>query len=263
MAQQMAEIPLERANRGHARYSFGPQLHHPEWVQLIDLPAILPIVEAIWGSPDFICSGGGGDYSAPGAKEQHLHADIRDVLNDPLGQVTLHDVPTPYIVVNFLMVEFRKINGAIRFVPGTHRTRQPVPKMEEEPARMKESILCAPAGTAVIRDVRCWHGGTANDSDEIRPMTSVGYLAPWFRLPDPESVAAARALRDPVPARPGAGPLHRAAGLIPLPRVGHSSRIGQADLLLLRSRRGAPEAAGRSAVRRRVIGYPFASTQYR
>ena len=49
---------------------------------------------------------------------------------------------------------------------------------------MKESILCAPAGTAVIRDVRCWHGGTANDSDEIRPMTSVGYLAPWFRLPD-------------------------------------------------------------------------------
>ena len=184
MAQQMAEIPLERANRGHARYSFGPQLHHPEWVQLIELPAILPIVEAIWGSPDFICSGGGGDYSAPGAKEQHLHADIRDVLNDPLGQVTLHDVPTPYIVVNFMMVEFRKINGAIRFVPGTHRTRQPVPTMEEEPARMKESILCAPAGTAVIRDVRCWHGGTANDSDEIRPMTSVGYLAPWFRLPD-------------------------------------------------------------------------------
>ena len=106
-----------------------------------------------------------------------------DVFKDPLGQVTIHDVPTAYIVVNFLMVEFRKINGAIRFVPGTHRTRQPVPTMEEEPGRMKESIVCAPAGTALIRDVRCWHGGTANDSDEIRPMTSVGYLAPWFRLP--------------------------------------------------------------------------------
>ena len=184
IARQMAETPLERANRGYGRYSFGPQLHHPEWVQLVELPTVLPIVEAIWGSPDFICSGGGGDYSAPGAKEQHLHADMGDPFRDPLGQVTIHDVPTPYIVVNFLMVDFSKANGAIRFVPGTHRTRQPVPALEEEPDRMRESIICAPAGTALIRDVRCWHGGTANESDEIRPMTSVGYLAPWFRLPD-------------------------------------------------------------------------------
>ena len=46
---------------------------------------------------------------------------------------------------------------------------------------MKQSIICVPAGTALIRDVRCWHSGTANNSDEIRPMTSVGYYAPWFR----------------------------------------------------------------------------------
>ena len=45
---------------------------------------------------------------------------------------------------------------------------------------MKRSIVCGPAGGAVIRDIRCWHGGTANRSDEIRAMTSVGYAAPWF-----------------------------------------------------------------------------------
>jgi len=50
---------------------------------------------------------------------------------------------------------------------------------------MKDSILCAPAGTAIVRDVRCWHGGTANTSDQIRPMTSVGYFPHWFRLGDP------------------------------------------------------------------------------
>ena len=38
----------------------------------------------------------------------------------------------------------------------------------------------APPGTAIIRDVRCCHGGTANRSDEERVMTSVGYFAPWF-----------------------------------------------------------------------------------
>ena len=46
---------------------------------------------------------------------------------------------------------------------------------------MKESLLCAPAGTAVVRDVRCWHGGTANRSNEARAMTSVGYYASWYR----------------------------------------------------------------------------------
>jgi ectoine hydroxylase-related dioxygenase (phytanoyl-CoA dioxygenase family) len=183
IAEQMAATPLEQANRGFARYSFGPQLHHPEWRQLVDLPTILPILERIWNSADFTCMGAGGDYSVPGAQIQPLHSDIGDFLNDPLGQVTVRDLPTPFIVVNFLMVDFREINGAIRFVAGTHRSRHPIPSLEEEPERMRRSLLCAPAGTAVIRDVRCWHGGTANRSEEIRPMTSAGYLAPWFRMP--------------------------------------------------------------------------------
>jgi len=183
IAEQMAATPLEKANRGFARYSFGPQLHHVEWRQLVDLPTVLPILERIWNSSDFTCMGAGGDYSAPGSEIQPLHSDIGDFLNDPLGQVTVRDLPTPFIVVNFLMVAFQELNGAIRFVPGTQRSRSPIPSLEEEPERMRRAILCAPAGTAVIRDVRCWHGGTANRSDEIRPMTSVGYLAPWFRMP--------------------------------------------------------------------------------
>lgn len=184
IAQQMAETPLDQANRGYARYSFGQQVHHPEWIQLIDLPTVLPILDTIWGSSDYLCSGAGGDYSAPGAKIQHLHADLVDVFQDPLGQVTFRDVPTPFIVVNYLMVDFKEINGAIRFIPGTHRSRYPIPTLETEPDRMKRSIVCASAGTAIIRDVRCWHGGTANNSDEIRPMTSAGYTARWFRLPN-------------------------------------------------------------------------------
>jgi hypothetical protein len=183
IAEQMAAIPLDRANRGFARYSFGPQVHHPEWMQLVDLLTVLPILDKIWDSSDYICMGAGGDYSAPGAKTQPLHSDMRDFLKDPLGQVTYRDLPAPFIVVNFLMVDFKEVNGAIRFVPGTQRSRHPIPTLEEEPERMRRSIVCAPAGTAIVRDVRCWHGGTANRSDEIRPMTSAGYLAPWFRLP--------------------------------------------------------------------------------
>ena len=123
----MRDIPLEEANRGYARYSFGSQLHHPEWVQLIELPTILPIIEAIWGVPITFALAVAAT-TRPRCEEQHLHADVRDVFNDPLGLVTIHDVPSPYIVVNFLMVEFKKVNGAIRFVPGTHRTRPASPE---------------------------------------------------------------------------------------------------------------------------------------
>jgi ectoine hydroxylase-related dioxygenase (phytanoyl-CoA dioxygenase family) len=181
VAEQIAATPFEMANRGYARYSFGQQVQHPEWAMLVDLPTVLPILDAIWGSEDYTCSGAGGDYSNPGAKIQHLHSDMNDMLNDPLGQANIYDLPAPFIVVNYLMTEFAEINGAIRFVPGTQRTRLRPPSIENEPAHWKESIVCAPAGTAVLRDVRCWHGGTANNSDAPRIMTSAGYFAPWFR----------------------------------------------------------------------------------
>ncbi|MEO6907122.1 MAG: phytanoyl-CoA dioxygenase family protein [Abditibacteriaceae bacterium] len=179
--QQTEATELEQANRGFARYSFGDQIKHPEWSMLIDLPTTLPILDAIWNGPDYICTGGGGDFSVPGAKIQPLHSDIGEFLHDPSGQVTFHDVPAPFIVINFLMTEFKKENGAIRFVPATQRSRHASPKLEEEPEWMQNSIVCAPAGTAIIRDVRCWHAGTSNNSQEIRPMTSIGYYAPWFR----------------------------------------------------------------------------------
>ena len=180
VAQQKDSIPFTEANRGYARYSFGQQIQHPEWRMLVDLSTTLPILNSIWKNKDYKCSGAGGDYSHPGATIQYLHSDIKDVLNDPLDQVCIYDLPTPFIVINFLMTDFTENNGAIRFVPGTHRTRLRPPSIKEEPTHWKKSIIRAPAGTAILRDVRCWHGGTANRSMAPRIMTSAGYYAPWF-----------------------------------------------------------------------------------
>lgn len=183
---QLQEFGKEGMNRGYARHSFGDQIHHSEWAMLVDLPTILPILDAIWKSQEYICTGAGGDYSLPGAKRQPLHSDMGDFLHDPQGRVTFWDVPAPFIVVNFPMVDFTRQNGAIRFVPGTQRSRGPLPTLEQEPLWMQEGLLCAPAGSAVIRDVRCWHGGTENNATQPRPMTSVGYYAPWFRAREAE-----------------------------------------------------------------------------
>ncbi len=178
--EQLDADPERKGNRGSYRYSFGPQTHHPEWAMLIDLPDILNIVEKIWSSSHFNCSGAGGDYSLPGAQMQPLHKDMGDFFQDPQGVVTFHDPIAPFIVVNFLMVDFNKTVGGTRFVPCTQRHRGPIPSVEEEPRWMQNSIIHAPAGTALVRDVRCWHGGPPNNSDITRPMTSVGYFAPWF-----------------------------------------------------------------------------------
>ena len=82
------------------------------------------------------------------------------------------------------MVDFTAVNGATRQIPGTQRSQQPIPNLESEPEWMKLSAVCpAPAGSVLIRDVRAWHGGTPNLSDEVRAMPNAEFYAPWFREP--------------------------------------------------------------------------------
>ncbi len=196
---------LRQGNRGSHRYSFGgasltgQQLHHPEWAMLVDLAKLKPILTALFGSPDYIARGAGGDFCLPGACEyQPLHSDMSDrqvftsddgrkqftygSFLDPRGQLTYRDLPCPYICCNFLMVDFTAVNGPTRQIPGTQHSHEPIPSLDEEPSWMKLSTVCpAPAGSVLIRDVRAWHGGTPNLSNEVRAIPNAEYYAPWFR----------------------------------------------------------------------------------
>jgi len=195
--REVAELELaadaeRKGNRGHHRYSCGGRDNQPEWSLLMDLPTVVPVLDAIWqpesrwhkaesGGADFVCRGTGGDYSLPGAEIQVLHTDGLLEITDPHGHISIRDTPTPQITVNITMVDFTVENGAIRMIPFSQRSRAQVPSLDDEPDWMRESTLCVPAGTAILRDIRCWHGGTTNNSDHMRAMTGVAYLAPWFR----------------------------------------------------------------------------------
>lgn len=172
------------------RYSFGASsatrhmVHVPEWAELIDLPATTPILTSIFGSPDYLCIGGGGDIAMPGSIEyQGLHSDnLWTELHDPVGGVSIRDLPVPVVTINFLVCDTTPENGPIRQIPGTQRSRSPIPSLADEPEWMKLSTVCpAPAGACIIRDNRAWHGGTPNLSTEARPMPNIEYFAPWFR----------------------------------------------------------------------------------
>jgi ectoine hydroxylase-related dioxygenase (phytanoyl-CoA dioxygenase family) len=172
------------------RYSFGASsatrhlMHVREWTELIDLPTTTPLLEAIFGSPNFLCIGGGGDIAMPGSIEyQGLHSDnLWTELHDPAGGLTMRDMPVPAVTINFLICDVTRENGPIRQIPGSQRFRAPIPSLADEPEWMKLSTVCpVPAGSAIFRDNRAWHGGTPNLSLEPRPMPNIEYFAPWFR----------------------------------------------------------------------------------
>ena len=193
--------PDNRGNRGSHRYSFGgssltrSQLHRPAWQMLLDVPVLSKILTSIFGSTDYILRTASGDFCLPGAVGyQPLHSDVNDWFEggktpfssffDWRGQISLRDLPAPYICANFLPQDVTRLNGATRQIPGTQNSRAKIPNLKEEPEWMKLSTVCpAPAGAVMLRDVRAWHGGTPNLSDATRAIPNLEFYAPWFREP--------------------------------------------------------------------------------
>lgn len=202
VVDEIVSLDEERdGNRGSHRYSFGgssltrSMLHRPEWQMLVDLPTVTPIVTAIFNSPDYMLRAASGDFCLPGAVEyQPLHSDMRDRVDgettpfssfqDPRGFLSTRDLPCPYLCVNFLPFDQTELNGPTRQIPGSQHSRARIPTLDEEPEWMRLSTVCpAPAGAVQIRDVRAWHGGTPNLSDELRAIPNLEFYAPWFREP--------------------------------------------------------------------------------
>ena len=162
---------------------------------MLEIAAVDRIVSAIFGSTGYALRAASGDFCLPGTLGyQRLHSDVRDFVAasetpfssfiDPTGRMTIRDLPTPYVCVNFLPQEITRLNGPTRQIPGTQNSREPIPSLEHEPEWMRLSTVCpAPAGAVMVRDVRAWHGGTPNLSDEIRSIPNLEFYAPWFHEP--------------------------------------------------------------------------------
>ena len=191
----------QSGNRGSHRYSFGgssltrSQLHRPEWQMMLETEIVTDLVAAIFRSKEYTLRAASGDFCLPGAVEyQPLHSDVRDwesaetspysSFYDPRGQLTIYDLPCPYVCVNFMPQDITKLNGPTRQIPGTQHSRAPIPTLDGEPEWMRLSTVCpVPAGSIMIRDVRAWHGGTPNVSDAMRAIPNLEFYAPWFREP--------------------------------------------------------------------------------
>ncbi|KAK4546427.1 hypothetical protein LTR36_002104 [Oleoguttula mirabilis] len=130
-----------------------------------------------------------------GGMRQPVHKDI-----------TFHHPTCPfYVIANIVLSDFSVENGSTEFWLGSHAhtTREDqVPCTEDtkvrdqvpgdpscnvkpdvvERRRQVRPPIQAPCskGDIMIRDLRTWHAGMPNDSDNDRIMVAVGYQAPWY-----------------------------------------------------------------------------------
>eukprot|EP01006_Ploeotia_vitrea_P053235 TRINITY_DN67768_c11_g1_i1.p1 TRINITY_DN67768_c11_g1~~TRINITY_DN67768_c11_g1_i1.p1 ORF type:complete len:326 (+),score=33.53 TRINITY_DN67768_c11_g1_i1:93-1070(+) len=210
-AQTIVEHDAQRyGNRGKGRYSFGlssqsrQMLHRVEWVSLLQNQYVLPVVTDIMNPTpstevgdknDFVVWGGGGDFVLGATpKYQPLHSDLGGL------EATHFKIP-PLLVVNYTVQELTKLNGPTRIIPATATTEDDIPQdPETEPDNFLTSTLCPlPAGCAIIRDARCWHGGTPNLTSEPRYLPNSEFISGEFRRFAPQGRCLPKHLWEQLP----------------------------------------------------------------
>lgn len=116
----------------------------------------------------------------------------------------------PFMAIsNFLLSDFKPENGSTEFWLGSHNSTLPVEQLwrspdsiiptcdvipaliEERRATRPPCQVTVPFGSVLLRDIRTWHAGMPNPSDENRIMIAVAYQSSWFtrdrRFKAPES----------------------------------------------------------------------------
>jgi len=95
---------------------------------------------------------------------QPLHADMGAVADD-CGFWVCNSV--------WMLDSFTEENGALRVVPGSHRWKQTPQAALTDPSadHPDEVILTGRAGTVIVMNAHCWHGGQENRTD--RPRTAL------------------------------------------------------------------------------------------
>ncbi|KAJ9255534.1 hypothetical protein DTO207G8_2924 [Paecilomyces variotii] len=131
---------------------------------------------------------------------QPVHKDIR---------WSGHPTAPFYAIANVPLTDFSPENGSTEFWLGTHKItttadQQTTPegamtcnvkieKLEERRKVRPPVQVHAKKGSITLRDLRLWHAGMPNPSDEHRIMMALGYQARWYpnytqRLKLPESM---------------------------------------------------------------------------
>lgn len=130
-----------------------------------------------------------GNTCLPGTLQQPLHVDSGQLWPD-LKEAT----PAYNLVVNVPVVDATAENGSTELWPGTHldttRTQGEDIKLSSE-LEQRRRAACqplqprVPAGSVLIRDMRLWHRGMPNHTEQPRPMIAMIHWPRWWHTSKP------------------------------------------------------------------------------
>ncbi len=174
------------SNRGANRF----QMHLPfrapfNDAAVIENPLVLALIEQLVG-PDCVCHYFASDTALPGSDYQKIHADIGLLFPEtPLS------LPAYSVVLNIPLVDHRADNGPMEVWPGGTHLMPGGLDMQELSKTMHSEPCLMPAGSLLLRDMRMWHRGTPNRSQEARPNLALIYSRPWLKTNYPPIEIAA------------------------------------------------------------------------
>ncbi len=133
---------------------------------------LLELMQRVLGD-DFILGGFEAVIALPGAKAQHIHRDHPPLFDD---ESIDSKIPSFAVTAVIPLVDLTEATGSTRVWKKTHR----MPRSQER--KMSDSFVpLMPVGSCYLMDYQLVHGGTANNSEIIRPILYLIYYRPWFR----------------------------------------------------------------------------------
>ena len=167
--------------------------------RIIDNPFAMAILKAAMGEKFFAYLPYGCNSTSPGSDTQWIHRDSGQLFPElPFA------LPVSTIVVNIPLVDFTVENGATQVWPGSHLIvddaavrNSPYNVCEEERGAKYPSFqLEMPAGSVVVRDMRCWHRAMPNRTQHVRPMLALVYFRRFHYSPNAPGIFGARVPED-------------------------------------------------------------------
>ena len=131
----------------------------------------------------------------PGEARTGIHGDFLDPTRDALPAWNVN------ANVHWLLTDYTKDDGAISFLPGSHRWRRQVTPAESKYWADKAHAVEAKAGSLVIWGNHTWHGSYPRKTKGVRMTLQNEYMRPRFQPQEPYRETVTQEILDRNPVR--------------------------------------------------------------
>lgn len=146
-----------------------PPFNNPE---LYGNSFLLHLMQEVLGT-GFVLGSFGAVIALPGSKPQHVHRDHPSLFdNEDLDT----KIPSFAITLVIPLVDLTPDTGSTRVWKGSHRQYS-----SQNLSTQDSDIPYVSTGSCYLMDYQLLHGGTANVSNQVRPILYLNYYRSWFQ----------------------------------------------------------------------------------